>query len=225
MSEERITLCRFCGAFCPIRVTVEEGRATHVIGLKENEMYAGYTCIKGRALPDQHNDPNRILHTLKRDADGAHRPLSVEAAMDAIADQLSAMIAEHGPRSVALYSGTYSYLYTAGAELAKSFMAAIDSPMLLDPSTMDQPGKPLSIAYHGRWEAGPQSFSDANVWMLIGTNPIVSRWGGIPHANPAKQLHDAKKRGMKLIVVDPRRTDSAEKADVFLQPRPGSTLR
>jgi len=221
MSEERITLCRFCGAFCPIRVTVEDGRATDVIGLKENELYAGYTCIKGRALPDQHNDPNRILHTLKRDDRGVHQRLGVEDAMDAIADQLSRLIAEHGPRSIALYSGTYSYLYTAGAELGKSFMGAIHSKMLLDPSTMDQPGKPLSIGYHGRWEAGPQSFSDADVWMLVGTNPIVSRWGGIPHSNPAKQLHDAKKRGMKLIVVDPRKTDCAEKADVFLQPRPG----
>ena len=221
MPEERITLCRFCGAFCPIRVTVEDGRATHVIGLKENELYAGYTCIKGRALPDQHNDPDRILHSLKRDVDGSHQRIAVEDAMDAIAAQLSQMIADHGPRSVALYSGTYSYLYTAGAELGKSFMAAIGSKMLLDPSTMDQPGKPLSIGYHGRWEAGPQSFSDADVWMLVGTNPIVSRWGGIPHSNPAKQLHDAKKRGLKLIVIDPRRTDSAEKADVFLQPRPG----
>lgn len=219
--EEHVTLCRFCGAFCPIRVTVEDGRATHVIGVKENELYAGYTCIKGRALPDQHYAPHRVLHTLKRDADGSHRRVAVEQAMDEVADQLSRMIADHGPRSVALYSGTYSYLYTAGAELAQSFMRAIGSPMLLDPSTMDQPGKPLSIGYHGRWQAGPQSFSDSDVWMLVGTNPIVSRWGGIPHSNPAKQLHDAKQRGMKLIVVDPRRSDCAKKADVFLQPRPG----
>ncbi len=221
MSEEHVTLCRFCGAFCPIRVTVEGGRATGVVGVKENELYAGYTCIKGRALPDQHNDPNRILHTLQRNAGGGHDRISVETAMDEVADRLARMIDEHGPRSVALYSGTYSYLYTAGAELSKSFMRAIGSPMLLDPSTMDQPGKPLSLGFHGRWEAGPQSFSDADVWMLVGTNPIVSRWGGIPHSNPAKQLHDAKQRGMKLIVVDPRRSDCARKADVFLQPRPG----
>ena len=51
---EHVTLCRFCGAFCPIRVTVEDGRATRVIGVKENELYAGYTCVKGRALPEQH---------------------------------------------------------------------------------------------------------------------------------------------------------------------------
>jgi anaerobic selenocysteine-containing dehydrogenase len=184
-------------------------------------MYAGYTCIKGRALPDQHNDPNRVLHTLARRSDGSHVRMPVEQAMDAVAEQLSEMIAAHGPRSVALYFGTLSYLYTSGAEVGKSFMAAIGSPMLLDPGTIDQPGKPLSIAYHGRWEAGPQSFSDSDVWMLVGANPIVSRWGGIPHANPAKQLHDAKKRGMKLIVVDPRRTDCAEKADLFLQPKPG----
>jgi len=221
MSETRISICRFCGALCPIRVTIEDGRATDVIGVKESPLYAGYSCIKGRALPEQHYDPNRVLHTLRRGEDGTHRPIAVERAMDEVASRLSAMIAEHGSRSVALYSGTYSYLYTAGAEIAKSFMRAIGSPMLLDPSTMDQPGKPLASAYHGRWEAGTQSFSDSDVWMLVGTNPIVSRWGGIPHSNPAKQLHDAKKRGMKLIVIDPRRTDSAEKADLFLQPKPG----
>lgn len=221
MPEEHVTFCRFCGAFCPIRVTVENGRATRVIGLKENELYAGYSCIKGRALPQQHYDPSRLLHSLERGSDGTHRPVPVEAAMDRIADRLSRMIAAHGPRSVALYSGTYSYIYPPGAELSKSFMRAIGSPMLLDPSTMDQPGKPLSIGFHGRWEAGPQSFAKSDVWMLVGTNPVVSRWGGIPHSNPAKQLHDAKQRGMQLIVIDPRRSDSAKKADVFLQPRPG----
>jgi anaerobic selenocysteine-containing dehydrogenase len=221
MSTEHVSFCRFCGAFCPIRVTVEEGRATRVVGLKENELYAGYICLKGRALPDQHNDPQRILHTLKRGRDGVHRPIPVEAAMDAVAEQLGRMIAEHGPRSVALYSGTYSYIYPPGDALSKSFMEAIGSPMFLNPSTIDQPGKPLSMGYHGRWDAGPQSFADADVWMLVGTNPIVSRWGGIPHSNPAKQLHDAKKRGMKLVVVDPRRSDCARQADVFLQPRPG----
>jgi anaerobic selenocysteine-containing dehydrogenase len=150
-----------------------------------------------------------------------HQRVAVEEALDAVAEQLQEMIEEHGPRSVALYSGTYSYIYTPGAELSKSFMREIGSPMLLDPSTMDQPGKPLSTGFHGRWEAGPQSFADSDVWMLVGTNPVVSRWGGIPHSNPAKQLHDAKRRGMKLIVVDPRRSDVAKKADVFLQPRPG----
>ena len=84
MSEEHVTLCRFCGAFCPIRVTVEDGRATRVVGVKESPLYAGYTCIKGRALPDQHNDPNRVLHSLVRDGDGVHRPIGVEQAMDAV---------------------------------------------------------------------------------------------------------------------------------------------
>ena len=237
MPEQRISFCRFCGAYCPIHVTVEDGRPTRITGIVENQMYSGYTCIKGRTLPEQHNGPGRILHSLKRvrtrgaggtvktDGAGRFERISVELAMDAVAEQLSAMIAEHGPRSVALYSGTYSYLYLPGAELSKSFMSAIGSPMLLDPSTMDQPGKPISMGYHGRWDAGPQSFSDSDVWMLVGTNPLVSKWGGIPHANPAKHLHVAKKRGLKLVVIDPRRTECAEKADLFIQPKPGEDLR
>ena len=103
MPEEHVTLCRFCGAFCPIRVTVEDGRATRVVGLKENSLYAGYSCIKGRALPDQHNDPNRVLHTLVRGDDGGHHPIGVEQAMGGGDVKMMMMVGAFlGPWGVAL---------------------------------------------------------------------------------------------------------------------------
>jgi len=74
---------------------------------------------------------------------------------------------------------------------------------------------------HGRWGAGPQAFSDSDVCMLVGANPLVSMWGGIPAFNPAKRLHEARRRGLKLIVIDPRVTESARKADIHLQCLPG----
>jgi len=221
MSKERISFCRFCHAYCPIRVTIEDGRPVKVIGVKENPMYHGYTCIKGRELPRQHDHPDRLLHSRVRGPDGSHDPIAVEDAMDSIAERLSATIRDFGPDSVALYSGTFSYLYPSAAALGQAFIEAIGSRWLLSPTTIDQPGKPIAQAFHGRWGAGPQTFADADVWMLVGTNPLVSKWGGIPQFNPARHLHEARKRGLRLIVVDPRRTESAEKADVFLQPRPG----
>jgi anaerobic selenocysteine-containing dehydrogenase len=105
--------------------------------------------------------------------------------------------------------------------MAAAFMQAIGSPMKFSSGSIDQPGKPMAVAFHGRWHAGPQPFSESDTWMLVGANPVVSKWGGIPQYNPAKRLHEALKRGMKMVVIDPRRTECAEKAHVHLQCRPG----
>ena len=59
----RVSFCRFCHAFCGIKVDVEDGRVVKVIGDVENPMYHGFTCVKGRALPEQHNHPDRLLHS------------------------------------------------------------------------------------------------------------------------------------------------------------------
>lgn len=221
MGQEHLTFCRFCHAFCGLRVTVEDGKAVKIIGDKDNPMYHGYTCKKGRALPQQHYHPERLLHSQKRLADGTYAAVGADEAMDAIAEQLAGILDDHGPRAVAIYTGTFSHHYPSGTAFSMAFMDAIGSQMRFSPSTIDQPGKPMSVAFHGRWSAGPQSFSDSDVWMLVGANPLVSMWGGIPQFNPAKRLHDAKKDGLKLIVIDPRRSECGDKADIFIQPKPG----
>ena len=220
MAEIQTAICRYCHSFCGINVTVEDGKVTKVIGDKDNPMYFGYTCVKGRQLPQQHYNPERVLQPQKR-VDGEHRTVSSDQALDEIAATLTELIEKHGPRSVALYAATYSFPYPAGGAMAAAFMKAIGSPMSFSSGSIDQPGKPVAIALHGRWNAGPQTFSDSDTWLLVGANPVVSKWGGIPQYNPAKRLHDALQRGMKLIVIDPRRTDSAEKAHIHLQCKPG----
>ena len=64
-------------------------------------------------------------------------------------------------------------------------------------------------------------FDESDAWLLVGNNPLISMSGGIPPANPARRLREANARGMKLVVIDPRRTEVARFADVYLQPRPG----
>ncbi len=220
MAETQTAICRFCHSFCGIKVTVEDGKAVKVIGDKENPMYFGYTCVKGRQLPQQHYNPERVLRP-QRKVSGAHETVTSGAALDDIAARLTDLIAKHGPRSVALYTATYSFPYPAGSAIAGAFMQAIGSPMKFSSGSIDQPGKPMAIAFHGRWSAGPQPFSDSDTWMLVGANPVVSKWGGIPQYNPAKRLHDALRSGMKLIVIDPRKTECAEKAHIHLQCKPG----
>lgn len=101
---------------------------------------------------------------------------------------------EVGPRAVALYFGSFGFPYPAPGPMAAAFMQAINSPMQFSSGRIDQPGKPIATALRGRWNAGPQPFAEADVWMLVGTNPVVSMWGGIPQYNPAKRLHDLDTR-------------------------------
>src|SRR5262245_54981261 len=92
------SICRVCTAFCPILVEVEDGNVDKVSGDPDNDLYQGYTCPKGRALPEQIAHPDRLLHSMKRDADGVHRPIASEDAMDEVAEKVAALVAEHGPR-------------------------------------------------------------------------------------------------------------------------------
>ncbi|MEZ4354465.1 MAG: molybdopterin-dependent oxidoreductase [Myxococcota bacterium] len=221
MAEVLDSFCRFCHASCAIKVTVEDGRAVSVIGNKDNPVYWGYTCAKGRALPAQHANPERLLRSMKRGSDGRHRPIPVDQAMDEIAAKVSRLVADHGPRSVALYTGTYSLPYPAATPVAGAWLSALGSPMHFTSATIDQPGKMIAPALHGVWQGGACDFDHADVWMLVGANPTIAKSIGIPCMNPAKRLHDAVKRGLQLIVIDPRRSEAAKAAAVHLQPRPG----
>ena len=220
-TETRTSICRFCHANCGILVDIEDGRPTRVQGDPDNPAYFGFTCAKGRALPEQHGHVDRLLHSQKRGADGQYASISSEAAMDEIAQKIADIVAEHGPRSVALYPGTYSGPHPASIPAGVGFMLGLGSRMVFTSAAIDQPGKHVANAIHGRWLGGSHVFDESDVWMLVGNNPLISMSGGIPPSNPSKRLRDAKKRGLKLIVIDPRKAEVARFADVYLQPRPG----
>jgi anaerobic selenocysteine-containing dehydrogenase len=220
-SETHPSICRFCHANCGILVEVEDGRPVRVSGDPENPAYLGFTCAKGRRLPEQHGHPDRLLHSQKRGAGGGFEAMASDRAMDEIAQRVQALIREHGPGSVAIYIGTYSGPHPASIPAAIGWVLSLGSRMVFSSQTIDQPGKHIANAIHGRWLGGSHVFDDSDVWLLIGNNPLISMSGGIPPANPGRRLREAKKRGLQLIVIDPRYTEVARFADVYLQPRPG----
>ena len=215
------SICRFCHANCGIEVEVEDGRPVLVRGDAQNPAYHGFTCAKGRQLPRQHAHPERLLHSQKRQANGHYAAISSEAAMDEVAARVEAIVAEHGPRSVALYPGTYSGPHPASIPAGVGWMLGLGSKMVFTSAAIDQPGKHVANAIHGRWLGGSHVFDESDVWLLVGNNPLISMSGGIPPSNPSRRLREARKRGQKLIVIDPRKTEVARFADVFLQPKPG----
>ena len=219
-----LTFCRFCHASCPIEVDLQGGQAVAIRGVPEDPIFAGYTCIKGRQIPEQMTHPQRLLKSLRRRPDGRFEELSSSEAMDEIATQLRRIIDTYGPRSVASYTGTGGYQNSLAVPAARAFHQGFDSPSFYTSVTIDQPAKSTAPFRVGIWEAGYQDFSNADVLLAIGYNPMVSSFspvGGLQGTNPYVVLREAKNRGMKLIVIDPRRTEFATQADIHLAPKPG----
>jgi hypothetical protein len=91
---------------------------------------------------------------LQRDTDGELRRTTSAGAHDGIAHRLQSILAKRRPRSVAIHNGTSSNFCPAGVMLRDAFMDAIRSPMRFSNATIDQPGKPIAMALHGRWGGG-----------------------------------------------------------------------
>lgn len=216
--------CRFCHAYCAIEVDVEDGRAVTVRGDAEDPMYGGYTCIKGRQLPERHHGPTRIREALKRTAAGEFETIPTQQALDEIAERVREIVREHGPRSVASYCGTHAFQNSAALAVSRAWHQGLGSPSFYTSITIDQPAKFVAPSRVGFFAGGLHGFEDADVALVIGNNTIISQYapfGGLPPFNPVKRLRDAQKRGLSLIVIDPRVTDMARRADIHLQPKPG----
>lgn len=221
MIETRTSFCRSCLAFCPVVVTLEDGEVTKVAGDPAAEGFEGYTCPKGRAIPEQLRDPARLLTSLKRTADGSHVPIGSATVVTEVAEALRRIVDQHGPDAVAMYVGTGSQQHTFGPKAGAALLKALGSPLVFSAATVDKPAEKTSLALHGNWHAGGQRFEEADTWILVGANPVIAKSNGLPYNNPARRLTDAVKRGMMLIVIDPRRTETARQAAVHLPVRPG----
>jgi anaerobic selenocysteine-containing dehydrogenase len=225
MSETKHTICRACHAGCSVLVEFQNGLPVNVRGNKAHPLFQGYCCVKGQNTAAQWANPNRLLHSQKRQPDGSYAAIGSEQAMDEIAADIKRIIGENGVRSFATYSGSMAALGSAASSpVFNAWMSALGSPMAFSSNTIDQPGKMVANALHGYWMAPPQNFANAKVALLIGCNPLTALSGGLPYTNPGKHLGQALRDGLKLIVIDPRRSDTAGLATLHLQPRPGEDV-
>jgi anaerobic selenocysteine-containing dehydrogenase len=217
------TICRFCHAYCGIEVDVADNRVIAVRGDRDHAISQGFTCEKGRQLPSQHHDPHRLRATVRRAPDGSFVPVPSETAMDEVAARLQDIIAEHGPRAVALYNGTKSWSNVSFA-LGLSWLNGIGSPSFYSTVTVDQPAKLMAGALHGHWQGGHHRIQQSDVVLFVGTNPLQSfltEGVKLPCSNALVALRTEVQRGLEVIVIDPRRTETAQHAAIHLAVKPG----
>lgn len=217
------SFCRLCSACCGTVVSLnEKNQVVACVGDKDDLMTKGYACFKGMRADQLYYHKNRILHPLKKTADGSFVQIDLEDALDEIATKIGAIIAEHGPEAVAGFRGSGSLVNASAALILHNFLESIGSHKSFSPYTIDQSAKNISVGRIGYWPAGRHNLHDSDVRMFFGVNPVVSILSSyLDWTNPTKKLKEAKARGMKLIVIDPRRTETAKFADIFLQPYPG----
>ncbi len=220
MREEK-SYCRLCLGFCGLDVGIDdEERVVSVRGDHDNPATQGYACIKGLEIPSALYSENRIMRPLKRVGD-THVPIPLEQALDEIAERMRGIIDTTGAQTLGFFRGTGTF----GSNTAIfSFPGLADSVggQRFSTMTIDQSAKWVAIDRLGTWDAGRHAFEDAEVWLFAGSNPLVSVYSWhTPVQNPAKRLKEARARGTKIIVIDPRECEMAKFADIHLQIYPG----
>jgi anaerobic selenocysteine-containing dehydrogenase len=224
--EKRYSYCRNCAANCGMVFEVEDNQILSAKSDRQNRVSEGYVCIKGTMAADLHRGAeNRLTHCLKRQEDGSYARIDKYQAVAEIAQKLKAILAERGPRAVGAFFGTTSYSDCVGKPFLKSLLHEIGSPAIFSSMTVDQSSKWVSVARMGHWAAGRPLYTQTDVILLAGVNPLVSHSGypntPIPGINIHHHFSQAKKQGVKFIVIDVRATEVSRFADIFIQPRPG----
>ncbi len=222
---EAFSFCRICYGKCGMRLLVddEQNRIVDARGDQSHAMTSGYACIKGLQSPAIHHGPNRLLHPLKRQVDGTFAKIPLEQALDEIAERIRQITERHGADALGTFHGTQHYANSTASWVLPAFVQAANTRSCYSTMTIDQSAKWVAELRMGAWAAGRHRFLESDVWMFVGYNPLVSVQPtyGFLALNPTIRMKDAKARGMKFIVIDPRRTETAHFADVHLQPYPG----
>ena len=212
------TTCPYCGVGCGVLATPDRAGGVAIAGDPDHPANFGRLCSKGSALGETVSLEGRLLHPMMRKASGSYERVSWDSALDAVAEGFSRNARAHGPDALAFYlSGQLlTEDYYVANKLMKGFLgsANVDTNSRLCMAS--------SVAGHKRAFGGdlvPGSYEDldkADLIVLVGSNaawchPVLFQ----------RMQANRTRRGAKLIVIDPRRTPSADEADLFLPIAPG----
>jgi anaerobic selenocysteine-containing dehydrogenase len=223
--ETHYRACNLCEAICGLEITHENGRVLSIAGDAQDPFSRGHICPKAVGLKDIYEDPDRLRRPLKRTATG-WQELDWDTALDEVAAALRRQRDAHGPHATAWYAGNPS-VHNSGTQLAApGFLRALGSRSLFSASSVDQlPHHFAAWQLYGHPLLLPVPDLDrTDHWLILGGNPLVSNGSLMTAPDVAKRLQAIQARGGKVVVVDPRRSETAAKADAHHFIRPGTDV-
>lgn len=221
---EALRICPLCEATCGLVLTIEDKAVVKVRGDDDDVFSHGFLCPKGVALGELHADPRRLRSPMVRDDSGELREATWDEAFEVIRTRLAPLITEHGADAVGLYLGNPNVHSLAGTFMLPAFVRALGTMQRFSASTVDQmPKQAASALMFGTPLSVPVPDVDhTDYFLILGANPMVSNGSLMTAADMPGRLRALRKRGGRLLVVDPIRTRTASIADEHLAIRPGS---
>jgi anaerobic selenocysteine-containing dehydrogenase len=222
-AETRFATCMLCEAMCGIAVRVENGAATRVEGDREDPLSRGHICPKAVALEDVRLDPDRVREPCVREG-SSWQGVGWEEAIETAASKLASVSRTHGKDAIAVYSG--NPMAHNGHAFVGSFLLhhVLRTRSNFSATSVDQlPHMLAALEMFGHQLLLPVPDVDRTQYFLcIGANPLVS--GGSLMSAPGieRRLRDVRARGGKVVVIDPRRSETARVADEHHFVRPGT---
>ncbi|CBL44489.1 Probable molybdopterin oxidoreductase [gamma proteobacterium HdN1] len=206
---------------CGIVITHEEGRISSIKGDTAHPLSRGYICPKATALQDIHNDPDRLRFPILKTAQGWER-ISWDNAFNEVAGHIRNLQAKYGFNSIATYAGNPT-VHSLGTMLGwPMLVAALKTENNYSATSLDQLAHMLvSLKLYGNQLLLPVPDIDRTDFLLcVGANPIASNGSLMGAPDFKKKVQALRNRGGKLVVIDPRRTETAAIADQhhFIQP-------
>ncbi|MEM1110393.1 MAG: molybdopterin-dependent oxidoreductase [Pseudomonadota bacterium] len=217
--------CPTCEASCGLVMEVdrEAGDILSVKGDPEDTRSQGYVCAKSQAFHHIYKDPERLRHPVRREGD-RWVDVSWEEALGAVASRLAAIRDEHGKDAIAMYYGNpnghnfHTQIYT------QLFIGMLNTERFFSAGSVDQQPKNLSseLLYGNAWLFPIPDLGRTDFFVCMGGNPMVSQGSLLGAPDVGRELAGIRARGGKVVVVDPRRTETAEVADQHVFVRPGT---
>jgi anaerobic selenocysteine-containing dehydrogenase len=215
--------CTLCEAACGVAIEVNGAEIVSIRGDDADPFSKGYICPKATALADLHTDPDRLRHPVVRDG-ASWREIGWDEAFDLVAARITAVQKAHGRDAVAVYQGNPTGHSLGLLTFGQLFMRKLGTRNCYSATSADQlPHMLAALQMFGDALMMPVPDIDrTELFLCLGGNPLVSNGSIMTAPDMRGRLKALRARGGKLVVVDPRRTETAEIADQHLFIRPGT---
>jgi len=224
-TKQHHTFCRICESLCGLEVTTRGNTVVDIKPDKDHVASQGFACPKGLKQHKLFDSPDRLKYPMKRETGGWKR-ISWAQALKEIGEKIRNIIKEHDPDAVAMYVGTAAGFGVLHPVFAQGFMTGLGSKSMYASATQDCSNK-FSVAHQVYGFPFTQPFPDilhTECLIIVGANPMISKWSFLQVPNPSKHIKDIQNRGGKVIVIDPRKTETAKIASEHMFIRPNTDV-